>query len=287
MNCLTSWNSDFSKFIFRGHSSDEFNLIPKLLRKGNFDEVFKLAALSSTITHSNDTASDLMKYEYSILRNFYKSADMNGLVVPNIKELRNDMIQEWGNIFEFSYAPSSINWLPEPLWEIAALAQHYGLPTRLLDWTYDPFVAAFFATRPNPHINNKGCLNIWALNKEAIGIIKMISSKDLPLNFVTPHYSSNANLNAQKGLFTHFATKVKVGDSIDQDRKTLDEAIKDCIPEGLDIGQDIFVKISLPRSEAREVFGFLNSFGYGTSRIFPGYDGVVKQMEDQVAWKDM
>lgn len=45
--------------------------------------------------------------------------------------------------------------------EVLFLAQHYGLPTRLLDWSYNPMVALYFACKSNPGVDGTVyCLSI-------------------------------------------------------------------------------------------------------------------------------
>jgi FRG domain-containing protein len=49
--------------------------------------------------------------------------------------------------------------------EWLALLRHHGAPTRLLDWTRSPYVAAFFATA---EANDKYNSAIWAIDIDAI-----------------------------------------------------------------------------------------------------------------------
>jgi hypothetical protein len=72
---------------------------------------------------------------------------------------------------------------PQSDWAWLLLMQHYGVPTRLLDWTENALAALYFATTSMRGTNNRGyfgcvwCLDPIALNKEAK---LMVSKDDIP-----------------------------------------------------------------------------------------------------------
>ncbi|WP_313416865.1 FRG domain-containing protein [Pseudomonas oryzihabitans] len=286
LNHVVPWGSNpyLDGYVFRGHSQDRYFLVPLALRLDSID-ILRKASEMEDFPESPINRFDQVQAEYSVLRRFYRLADQRGLPVPISPRVREDLASESATILSFK-ADSSDTWIPADLHEAAALAQHYSMPTSLLDWTYDIFVAMHFAFKGA--VEKKDNLCIWALNMSKLAFLKPTVAS-VGIDFVTPHYAGNPHLNAQKGLFTHipesFPHLAHIQADPDKarffyeevDRRPLDDRLRERIDiEKIDF--NVFKKFLLPCSEARKGLQILRKLGYDESRIYPGYKGVAEQL---------
>lgn len=111
------------------------------------------------------------------------------------------------NEFKRGVVPLS-EFKPENTWDLLALAQHHGLPTRLLDWSYNALVALWFAVEKPAIKDERGvCQNgvVWILSPE-LSDFNIDTKKENPLEIkITKIFRSSVvsrRISAQAGVFT-------------------------------------------------------------------------------------
>lgn len=236
-----------------------------------------------------------IRKECKVLLNFMNRADKSGLKININSDLRQLITNPY-------YYPSRY-WPKENFYELIGLAQHYGMPTRFLGWSYDYNVSIYFAVKDILQYNEDTYKEsdgiLWAFNYKLFDTPyhRENLNEKFKLRFYRPEYYSNNFLHAQQGVFT-----VILNDLITKDTRSFDEIIKDDFKKNTnnqletrplrrshsltdnDIPkkEKIFYKIIIPSEFKSEILKELYINNYSEEFLFPGYAGVSDGVKNRV-----
>ncbi len=202
--------------------------------------------------------------------------------IPNVDEPAVVDSFQWGAVSMLSSTPSD-------QWQWYSLMRHYGLPTRLLDWSQSPLVAQYFALNSGP--TPAPC--VWTMDPNALNQLAVDSpdiivpsgafsdhwlphqlSRGRPTEFTysDKNYTNahpiavapprtNDRIVAQRGCFTVHGTSDQSIDSFLRERSTAIEPIV------------------VARSAVDKLRDNLFALGFSKSALFPDLDSLVSDIK--------
>jgi hypothetical protein len=258
------WRSDPTAWIFRGHADSEWKLL-STLHRGDIHELGKWGLLGENERNLSDDLRRTIA-ERILWNRFRDAIDEAGLEIPGAP------VQ-----IERSLRSTSILEIPDDGIPLVALAQHFELPTSLLDWSRIAFKGAYFAASDLSDLGQRGTegrLAVWCLKKAALS--QSGSAGGRVPRLVTAPLASNPNLHAQSGIFTQVQDgKARPLEDFIRERVYVDPALTAEVPVPW------MRKVTLPRTCSAEVMRLLSHQGIHGSSMFPGYAGVVRRLREE------
>lgn len=282
------------RFIYRGQGRD-WPLLPSIFRKENRHILYAFPN-PYIFDRENDIESAYRYTEYELLKNFFKYANNSGIKLPpNIFESSDYILKyNYTNLVK----TCRVSWPMDRLTELTALAQHYGIYTRFLDWSFDINVALYFAVKKavediveNKTVDTEKYFVIWMLASEKL-CIKLTCGQALPLKFVVPNYYENPNIRAQKGVLTYWETPY-TPDFVNTHAclQPLNEALADIEDKNTSVtstdptevfDEYVMHKLTMPITESITIMEHLSKNNYNAAGIFPGYYGAAQQIKEDL-----
>lgn len=169
-----------------------------------------------------------------------------------------------------------------------SLMQHYGAPTRLLDWTYSPWIAAYFAATDD--LDHDGV--IWSFN---YNVLAKAANDDEEIGPLLDRMRSAENLLAWGEIITdQTADAVCVArPSIDNPRMTAQQSAH-TLAATMEKPHDVLIermvpekcrtKIIITSNLKPELVQHLDRMNINQYSLFGGPEGVGRMIRDDVEW---
>jgi len=196
---------------------------------------------------------------------FRGHSDISYKLVPSVgrgKHTSKTREKYEASIFEIfcREARAYLDSFPTDIWERLALAQHFGLPTRLLDWTANPLAALYFAVEANPEVDGE----LFGLRATAKVSETTLNSSPFSVRKPTKFYPNiiTPRIRSQEALFV---VCVDIENPLDQNLRS-DWKIE---------------RLRIPREKKDRLRYELFRIGIHKSSLFPDLEGLAERLKWQ------